>query len=86
MIELTPEQHLALERSSSNAVRAVDPATRAEYVLLRADVYDRIKSILGDSETWPDDAYRGAIEVFARDGWDDPRMEVYDNLDPRRPK
>ena len=64
--------------------RAVDPTTRTEYVLVRAEVYDRIKRLLGD-ETWAGDAYAAALEVFAREGWDDPRMDAYDSLDPRRP-
>ena len=36
-------------------------------------------------EDWADWAYRAALEVFARDGWDDPEMDAYDALDPRRP-
>ena len=27
-----------------------------------------------------------AMEVFARAGWDDPRMDLYDELDLRGPK
>jgi hypothetical protein len=78
MIELTQEQRQALE-----AARAVAVPTNTAYVLLRKDVYERIEGLLGD-EGWTQDAYQAAMEVFARDGWDDPRMEVYDELDPRR--
>jgi hypothetical protein len=35
-------------------------------------------------ETWAESAYALAMEVLARDGWDDPRMDMYDKLDPRR--
>ena len=83
MIELTHEQHQALEQQGTEPVRAIDPATSAEYVLVRAVVYDRLKSLLADEE-WVEGAYTAALEVFARDGWDDPRMDVYDKLDPRR--
>jgi hypothetical protein len=86
MVELTPEQHLALERSGGNTTRAIDPATNAEYVIVRAELYERIKSIVSDNETWSDDAYQAAADVFAREGWDDPRMDIYDSLDPRRLK
>lgn len=81
MIRLTPEQHQALSAAGPGAVRAVDPATNAEYVLVPADLYDRLRA-LGD-EDWVADASAAAMEVFARDGWDDPRMDVYDTLDPR---
>jgi hypothetical protein len=84
MIELTPEQHQTLASSGPEPVRAIDPATNAEYVLVRREVYDRLKTLLSEDEQWLRDAYPAAMEVFARDGWDDPRMDVYNALDPRR--
>jgi hypothetical protein len=84
MIELTREQHLAIAEQRTGPIRAIDPATSSEYVLLRAEVYDRLKTLLTDDGEWSEGAYAAAMEVFARDGWDDPRMDVYDQLDPRR--
>jgi hypothetical protein len=78
MIELTQEQRQELEAGEPVAVQ-----TNTRYVLVRKDVYERIKGLLGD-EGWTQDAYQAAMEAFARDGWDDPRMDVYDELDPRR--
>ncbi|HJT78885.1 MAG TPA: hypothetical protein VJ739_16935 [Gemmataceae bacterium] len=78
MIELTQEQRQELE-----AVRSVAVPTNTTYMLVRGDVFERIKGLLGD-EDWAQDAYQAAMEVFAREGWDDPRMDVYDELDPRR--
>lgn len=77
MIELTQEQQRCLETAEP-----VIP-TNTTYLLVRADLYERIKALLHD-EGWTRDAYPAAMEVFARDGWDDPRMDVYDELDPRR--
>lgn len=77
MIELSEKQKQELV-----AAEAVIP-TNTQYVLVRADVYERLKGLLGD-EDWARGAYPSAMEVFARDGWDDPRMDVYDELDPRR--
>jgi hypothetical protein len=79
MIELTEQQRQELKNPEP---RAHDPETGETYVLVRAEVYERLKGVLG--EDWSEDAYRAAMEVFARDGWDDPRMDVYDELDPRR--
>ena len=84
MIELTNEQHQALEQHGAEPVRAIDPATNAEYVLLRAELYDRLKALLSEDAEWSEGAYAAAMEIFARDGWDDPRMDTYDLLDPRR--
>jgi hypothetical protein len=77
MIELTQQQLQELE-----SAQTVVP-TNSTYVLIRKDTYERIKGLLGDEE-WTQAAFHSAMEVFARDGWDDPRMDVYDELDPRR--
>jgi hypothetical protein len=79
MIELTPEQHQALSETGSDAV---DPATNSHYVLVRAEVYNRLRQ-LDSEDKWVDGASAASMEVFARDGWDDPRMDVYDSLVPR---
>jgi hypothetical protein len=84
MLELTAEQHQAILATGTQPVRAIDPATQAEYVLLRADVYDRIKNLVADDRGWLEGAYLASMEAFAGDGWDDPRMDVYDAMDPRR--
>jgi hypothetical protein len=84
MLELTADQHQAILENHSQPVRAIDPATQAEYVLLRAEVYDRIKNLISDDSGWQEGAYLASMEAFARDGWDDPRMDVYDAMDPRR--
>lgn len=77
MIELTPQQKQELETGE-----LIIP-TNTTCVLIHQKVYERIQSLLG-GEDWPHDAYQAAMEVFARDGWDDPRMDVYDERDPRR--
>ena len=82
MIELTAEQHQAIAANGKDPVRAIDPATKAEYVLVPTKAYDRVKTLLSDDADWNDGAYAAAMEVFARDGWDDPRMDVYDNDRP----
>jgi hypothetical protein len=80
MIELTEQQRQELKNTEP---RVLDPETGEAYVLVRAEVYERLKGLLSE-EDWSEHAYQTAMEVFARDGWDDPRMDVYDELDPRR--
>jgi hypothetical protein len=46
MIALTEEQRRALERGTP--VRLEDPSSRAQYVLLRAEQYDRVRHLLED--------------------------------------
>jgi len=57
--------------NGAQPMRAIDPATQTEYVLLRADIYDQIKNLVSDDRGWVDGAYLASMEVFARDGWDD---------------
>jgi hypothetical protein len=55
MIELTEAQAEALGASEQPPV-AIDPRTRQEYMLIRREVYDKVRLML---------------KPFAR-GWDDP--------------
>ena len=81
MTTLTPEQRQEVEKAGDELVRLADPVTKAEYVILKADVYDRIRA-LADDDTRA--GYPLAMKVFGRDGWDDPQMDEYNVLDPRR--
>jgi len=39
MIELTEEQRQQVRQASGEAARAIDPDTKQEYVLIRAELY-----------------------------------------------
>jgi len=80
MTTLTPEQWQVIQRAGEEPVRLADPETQTEYVLLKADVYDRIRTLLDDTRS----AYPLAMRVFGEDGWDDPQMDEYNVLDPRK--
>ncbi len=78
MIELTPEQHAALTKNGAEPTRVMDRATNFEYVLVRAELYDRLKALLADD--MPDTA--GLInEVMAEDDAKDPYLESYQHFD-----
>ena len=74
MIELTPEQHNILEKNGTEPVRLLDRATNIEYVLVRAEVYERLKQLLADD--LPDTAAL-MNEVMAEDDAKDPYLESY---------
>jgi hypothetical protein len=80
MATLTPEQRQEIQRAGEEPVRLADPETQTEYVILKADVYDRIRALADDTRA----AYPLAMKVFGQDGWDDPQMDEYNVLDPRR--
>ncbi len=85
MIELTQEQQRVLDEHPGDTPRVIDPRTNTAYVLLRAEVFERLKTALAEEEgnQFVRDLYPYMWEVFGRDGWDDPEMDVYN--DPEYP-
>jgi hypothetical protein len=81
-LRLTAEQRAALdELSGAEAIPVFDPSDNRAYFLVPAGVYERLrKGDNADVEAF----YSLMNEVAAREGWDDPEMEAYDKLDPRR--
>jgi hypothetical protein len=82
MIELTQEQRRDLD--APGPVRVRDPQTNETYVLVRAEVYERLQALLEEGDCFAADVYPQVMEVFGRDGWNDPSMDIYDDLDPRK--
>jgi len=75
---LTPEQCHAIDESNGRPVRLIDPTSHAEYVLIRADVYERVRTVLAD-----DSAYEAFAKVAGPHGWDDPEMDSYERYRPQ---
>ena len=72
---------LQLTGSGVDAFQVVSNAQGDFSILsVRAEVYDRLNALLSDDGDWLAGAYSAAMDVFARDGWNDPRMNVYDAL------
>jgi hypothetical protein len=62
MIELTDQQRQEL-KAHGERPRVLDPATRTEYVLVRADVYARLRQLLEQAEDdILQDAWADAVE------------------------
>jgi hypothetical protein len=62
MIELTQEQRQELD--GPEFARARDPETDHTYVLVRTDVYEKMRAIIDG--------------ISRRAGWDDPKMDEYE--------
>jgi uncharacterized protein YheU (UPF0270 family) len=77
MIELTEEQRQQLQ--SGQAVDVTDPQTAQLYVVLRKDVYERVRQLLYDDSEWTEDELRRQLARSAKDnGWDEAGMDDYD--------
>jgi hypothetical protein len=80
---ITDEIRQAIDRAGDQPVRLEDPQTRQTYVLLTADLYDRIqKPFANEDRDSAEAAFPGIRDVF--EDWNDPAMDIYDGLDPRK--
>jgi hypothetical protein len=85
MIELTEEQRRQLE--SGKAIDVTDSQTAQPYVVLRKDVYERVRHLLADDSEWTEDELRLQLARSAKDnGWDEAGMDAYDRYDEERRK
>lgn len=85
MIRMPDEIQQAVRRGQGAPIRMTDPETHAEYVLLDARVYDQIRGLLyEDSPLAPVERDELLLQAGLRAKWDDPEMDVYNDLDPRR--
>lgn len=75
MTTLTVEQRELLNQSGGDPVHLLDPDTNQEYILLPTHIYDHYRSLLGDIE--PHDLYPALHRALKDEGWDDPKMDEY---------
>lgn len=76
MTVLTDELRLRLEAAGNEPLRLIDPMSHREYVVIRADLYDRLKGLLYDDSPWTDEELDAlAAEQAELLGWEG--MEDY---------
>ena len=80
MIELTDQQRRELSQPEP---LAIDPHTKETYVLVRKEVYERLKALLAADEYDPDEGAAYINEVMADDDAKDPLLESYQHYGKR---
>lgn len=85
MIALTKELQQVVQDADEQPIRLVDPETNLEYVVLPAKIFDRIQDVFYNASPITIEEQRALlVKVGLSVGWDDPEMDVYNELDPRR--
>lgn len=86
MITLSKEIQEAVQKSEDKLIRLIDPETNVEYVVLPAETFEQMrKGIYYDDGPLTEEEQNALlIEFGRRAGWDDPEMDIYNDLDPRR--
>jgi hypothetical protein len=79
---ITPELKQAVERSGEEPVRIEDPETHQRYVVVREEVYEHLQSLVGleMGEITVDEQKTALARLGQSVGWDDPAMDVYNDL------
>jgi len=84
MITLTKELQQIVQDANEQPIRLVDPETSLEYVVLPAKIFDRIEDVFYNSNPLTIEEQRALlVKVGLSVGWDDPKMDAYNELDPR---
>jgi hypothetical protein len=74
MIELTEKQHALIVGHESEPIPVVDPQSDSKYVLMRADLFERWKTVLGDDDV---DSMAPLLAELDPDDWED--ASVYES-------
>ena len=64
-------------------VLATDPETKEVFVVMKRELYERIRSLFEDVPITEQERLFQIRQFGKRAGWDNPEMDDYDSLDPR---
>jgi hypothetical protein len=80
MTTITPEIREAIAQAGEQPVELSDPETNSVYIIVRVEVDERLRAHQDDLQIR--DAYPLMDRVAAREGWDDPEMDIYNDYQP----
>ncbi len=81
--KLSAEIRKAVEEAGEQPLEIIDPETQQRYMLLKADVFDRLRMSLQGGPLSKDEQKYLLEQAGRRGGWDDPEMDIYDDLASR---
>jgi hypothetical protein len=83
MIVLSDEQVLILQNGGHDLHEVINPRTSEQFVLVRREVYDRLRALL-DEDFAAEDAFRAQITSAAAAGWEDPALDIYNDIEAQK--
>lgn len=81
-MHMPSELKQALEAAHGGPVEITDGDEH--YVLVRAEVFERFKELFEAGQLAAEERAGLLHDAGKRAGWDDPEMDVYNDLDPRQ--
>lgn len=73
--KLSDEQRQAVEQNHGGPVEVVDAKTHHQYVLIRAEMFERFKRVLELSEPSEEDTTALIQQIGKSAGWEDPSSD-----------
>jgi hypothetical protein len=83
-IPLTADQQQLLDTPHDTPPRVFDARHNQAYVLIPAEQYERLRALLEGTPLAREEQLYFLREAGRRAGWDEPEMDIYNDLDPRR--
>ena len=82
VIALSKEIQKAIKNAQEDPVKLVDPETKLEYVVLPVETFELMRKgvYYDDGPLTEEEKNALLIEFGRRAGWDDPEMDVYNDL------
>jgi hypothetical protein len=84
-LHLTDAQRQAIEEHGGTPIPFVDASTNARYVLLRADQFEKVRSLFEEEDFDPREVYPFIDKVMQEDDALDPTLESYQDSPGRPP-
>jgi len=79
--KLSDEQRAALEQQAGRPVLVIDPVRQAEYVLIPAETYQRMRALLAPEHFDIRATYTAQEQALGAGGWNDPALDAYNDYD-----
>jgi hypothetical protein len=83
--ELSDDQRQAIKAHGDLPVHVVDAHTNEGFVIIRANLYEKVRALLEAGDLDPREAYP-LIDQVMQEEWDDPAMDIYNDYDAHRGK
>ena len=85
-VTLTPDLARAIAGANGGTVRLKDPTTNEDYVLVRAELYNRIAHLVADDDEGLNMAQVGVLiqQAMREDDENDPLLAGYQNYEKKQ--
>jgi hypothetical protein len=84
IVKLSEELQRTVREQGDGPIEVVDPGTDKVYVLMARDQYERLKPLFGDDPITHEEQRALLRKAGERAGWDDSKMDAYDQYDQHR--